>query len=55
MYVVCSRDVMLMLKSSVERRIRMFVVRLRMLHVYLVSLLRVLSSFWMYDLEKGTA
>jgi hypothetical protein len=41
-----------MLRSLVERRITMFVVFLRMLHVSLVSLLRILSSFRMYGLER---
>ena len=45
---------MLMLKSLVERKIPMFVLLLRMLHVSLVSLLRILSSFQMFGLEQET-
>lgn len=37
-----------------ERWVRIFVVLSGMLHNYFVSLLRILSSFWMCGSEKGT-
>ena len=44
---------MLMLKSLVERLVRISIVLLGMLHISLVSLLRTLSSFQIPSLEKG--
>jgi hypothetical protein len=41
--------------SSCGKCVRMFVVLLGILHIYLVSLLGILSSFLMSSLENGTA
>ena len=43
-----------MLKSSLERWVSMFVVLLGRLQISLVSLLRILFSFFMFGLENGT-
>ena len=45
----------LMPKSSLGRWVSMFVVLLGRLHISLVSLLRILSSFLMFGLENGIA
>ena len=45
----------LMPKSSLERWVRMFVILLVRLHIFLVSLMRILSSFLMFGLENGIA
>jgi hypothetical protein len=43
----------LMLKSSMERWVRIFSMLFGMLHISLVSLLSTLSNFQMSSLEKG--